>query len=107
MAAKPHIVQQRHQRECVSGHGVNATDPRGGSWGSLVNVNFDAVQEVRVIALGSKAEYGSATGVAVDVLTKVRKQRVSRRSQFLQSARQSRQQRPLNSARASDRIGFI
>lgn len=51
-------------------NGVNATDPRGGSWGSLVNVNFDAVQEVRVIALGSKAEYGSATGVAVDVLTK-------------------------------------
>src|SRR5262249_3872440 len=30
----------------------------------------DAVEEVRVIALGSKAEYGSSTGVAVDVLTK-------------------------------------
>ena len=50
--------------------GVNATDPRGSSWGSLVNVNYDAVEEVRVIALGSKAEYGSATGVAVDVQTK-------------------------------------
>lgn len=50
--------------------GVNSTDPRGSSWGSLVNVNYDAVEEVRVIALGSKAEYGSSTGVAVDVLTK-------------------------------------
>jgi outer membrane receptor protein involved in Fe transport len=50
--------------------GVNATDPRGGSWGTLVNVNYDAVEQVRVIALGSKAEYGSSTGVAVDVLTK-------------------------------------
>ncbi|HSP07104.1 MAG TPA: TonB-dependent receptor, partial [Acidobacteriota bacterium] len=50
--------------------GVNATDPRGASWGSLVNVNYDAVEEVRVIALGSKAEYGSSTGAAVDVLTK-------------------------------------
>ena len=50
--------------------GVNTTDPRGASWGSLVNVNYDNVEEVRVIALGSKAEYGSSTGVAVDVLTK-------------------------------------
>src|SRR5262249_37171567 len=50
--------------------GVNATNPRGGEFGTLVNVNYDAVEEVRVIALGSKAEYGSATGVAVDVLTK-------------------------------------
>ena len=50
--------------------GVNATDPRGSAWGSLVNVNYDTVEEVRVIALGSKAEYGSSTGVAVDVLTK-------------------------------------
>ena len=51
-------------------NGVNSTDPRGGSWGSLVNVNFDTVEEVRVVALGSKAEYGNATGVAVDVVTK-------------------------------------
>lgn len=50
--------------------GVNATNPRGGEFGTLVNVNYDAIQEVRVIALGSKAEYGSASGVSVDVLTK-------------------------------------
>ena len=50
--------------------GVNSTDPRGGSWGTLVNVNYDTVNEVQIIALGSKAEYGSATGVAVNVITK-------------------------------------
>jgi hypothetical protein len=50
--------------------GVNSTDPRGSSWGSLVNVNFDSVEEVKIIALGSKAEYGSSTGVAVNVITK-------------------------------------
>ena len=50
--------------------GVNSTDPRGSSWGSLVNVNFDTVEEVKIIALGSKAEYGSSTGVAVNVITK-------------------------------------
>ena len=51
-------------------NGVDATSPRGGGFGSLVNVNYDTVEEVRLIALGSKAEYGTATGVAVDVLTK-------------------------------------
>jgi len=51
-------------------NGVNATDPRGGGWGTLVNVNYNAVEEVRVVALGAKAEYGSATGVAIDVITK-------------------------------------
>ena len=51
-------------------NGVNATSPRGGGFGSLVNVNYDTVEEVRIIALGAKAEYGSATGVAVDVVTK-------------------------------------
>jgi hypothetical protein len=51
-------------------NGVNATSPRGGGFGSLVNVNYDTVEEVRIVALGPKAEYGSATGVAVDVVTK-------------------------------------
>ncbi|MCP4147723.1 MAG: TonB-dependent receptor [bacterium] len=51
-------------------NGVNTTNPRGSSWGSLVHVNYNAVEEVRVVALGSKAEYGSFSGVAVDVLTK-------------------------------------
>ena len=35
--------------------GVNTTNPRGASWGSLVNVNYDTVQEVQVLALGSRA----------------------------------------------------
>ncbi len=51
-------------------NGVNTTNPRGASWGSLVNVNYDAVQEVRVISLGSRAEYGSFSGAAIDVVTK-------------------------------------
>jgi hypothetical protein len=51
-------------------NGVDATNPRAGSFGSLVNVNYDTVEEVRVVALGSKAEYGSFSGAAIDVLTK-------------------------------------
>ena len=51
-------------------NGVNTTNPRGSSFGSLVRVNYNAVEEVRVVALGSKAEYGSYSGAAIDVLTK-------------------------------------
>jgi hypothetical protein len=51
-------------------NGVDATNPRAGSFGPLVNVNYDAVEEVRIVALGSKAEYGSFSGAAIDVLTK-------------------------------------
>jgi hypothetical protein len=51
-------------------NGVNVTDPTAGSFGSIVNVNYDTVEEVRVVALGSKAEYGSFSGAAIDVLTK-------------------------------------
>ncbi|MGA2363835.1 MAG: TonB-dependent receptor [Candidatus Aminicenantales bacterium] len=51
-------------------NGVNATNPRGASFGPLVHVNYNAVEEVRVVALGSKAEYGSFSGAAIDVLTK-------------------------------------
>jgi hypothetical protein len=51
-------------------NGVNTTNPRSAAYGSLVNVNYNTVEEVRVIALGSKAEYGSYSGVAIDVLTK-------------------------------------
>ncbi|MEW6364862.1 MAG: TonB-dependent receptor [Acidobacteriota bacterium] len=51
-------------------NGVNTTDPRASSFGSLVRVNYDLVKEVRIAALGNKAEYINATGVAVDVVTK-------------------------------------
>lgn len=51
-------------------NGVNTTNPRGASWGSLVKVNYNTVQEVRVVSLGSKAEYGSFSGAAIDVITK-------------------------------------
>jgi outer membrane receptor protein involved in Fe transport len=51
-------------------NGVNTTDPRDAAFGSLVQVNYNNVQEVRVLSLGSKAEYGSFSGAAVDVITK-------------------------------------
>lgn len=51
-------------------NGVNATNPRGAPWGSLVSVNYNTVEEVKILSLGSKAEYGSFGGVAIDVLTK-------------------------------------
>lgn len=51
-------------------NGVNTTNPRLAASGSLVQVNYNAVEEVRVIALGSKAEYGNFSGVAIDVVTK-------------------------------------
>lgn len=51
--------------------GVNTTNPRGASWGSLMNVNYNTVEEVKVLSLGSKAEYGSFSGAAIDVQTKI------------------------------------
>ncbi|HUP50179.1 MAG TPA: TonB-dependent receptor [Thermoanaerobaculia bacterium] len=51
-------------------NGVNSTNPRGAPWGSLVSVNYNTVEEVKILALGSKAEYGSFSGAAIDVLTK-------------------------------------
>jgi hypothetical protein len=51
-------------------NGVDATNPRGAGWGAMVNVNYNTVEEVKVLSLGSKAEYGSFSGAAVDVITK-------------------------------------
>jgi hypothetical protein len=51
-------------------NGVNSTSPQGSAFGSLLRVNYNAVEEVRLIALGSKSEYGAFSGVAIDVLTK-------------------------------------
>jgi hypothetical protein len=51
-------------------NGVDTTNPRGAAWGSMINVNYNNVQEVRIISLGSKAEYGNFSGVAIDVITK-------------------------------------
>ena len=51
-------------------NGVDTTNPRGAAWGSMINVNYNTVQEVRVISLGSKAEYGNFSGAAIDVVTK-------------------------------------
>ncbi len=51
-------------------NGVDTTNPSGAGFGSMINVNYNNVQEVRLISLGSKAEYGNFSGVAIDVITK-------------------------------------
>jgi outer membrane receptor protein involved in Fe transport len=51
-------------------NGVNATNPRGSSWGSMVAVNYNTVEEVKLLSLGTKAEYGNYSGAAIDVITK-------------------------------------
>jgi outer membrane receptor protein involved in Fe transport len=51
-------------------NGVNTTNPRGSAWGSLVAVNYNMVEEVKVLSLGAKAEYGNYSGAAIDVITK-------------------------------------
>jgi outer membrane receptor protein involved in Fe transport len=51
-------------------NGVDTTNPSGAGWGSMINVNYNTIQEVRVISLGSKAEYGNFSGAAIDVITK-------------------------------------
>jgi outer membrane receptor protein involved in Fe transport len=51
-------------------NGVNTTNPRGAAFGPLVKVNYNAVEEVRVVSIGARAEYGSFSGAAIDVLTK-------------------------------------
>src|SRR5581483_10304487 len=35
-------------------NGVNATNPRGAPWGTTVNVNYNTVEQVRIVSLGSK-----------------------------------------------------
>ena len=51
-------------------NGVDTTNPSGAGYGSMINVNYNTIQEVRVISLGSKAEYGNFSGAAIDVITK-------------------------------------
>jgi outer membrane receptor protein involved in Fe transport len=51
-------------------NGVDTTNPRGSAWGSLVAVNYNTVEEVKVLSLGAKAEYGNYSGAAIDVITK-------------------------------------
>lgn len=78
-------------------NGVNTTNPRGGAWGSLVNVNYSTVEEVRVIALGSKAEYGSFSGVAIDVLTKSGSNKIQGNIGFFSKIGTSRNNQPTGS----------
>jgi len=51
-------------------NGVDTTNPSGAGYGSMINVNYNTIQEVRIISLGAKAEYGNFSGAAIDVITK-------------------------------------
>ena len=51
-------------------NGVDTTNPSGAGYGSMINVNYNTVQEVRIISLGAKAEYGNFSGAAIDIVTK-------------------------------------
>jgi outer membrane receptor protein involved in Fe transport len=51
-------------------NGVDTTNPSGAGYGSMINVNYNTIQEVRIISLGAKAEYGNFSGAAIDVVTK-------------------------------------
>jgi len=51
-------------------NGVDTTNPDGAGYGSMINVNYNTIQEVRIISLGAKAEYGNFSGAAIDVVTK-------------------------------------
>ena len=89
---EPHGLRQRDQRERLPHQRRQRHLPRAGSFGSLVNVNYDAVEEVRIVATGSKAEYGSFSGAAIDVLTKSGSNDVPRQRRVLLEARNARRQ---------------
>ena len=73
-------------------NGVDATSPRAGSFGSLVNVNYDAVEEVRIVSTGSKAEYAQLLRRGHRRADQVRQQRISRHRSVVLEAWNGRRQ---------------
>ena len=59
-------------------NGVNATNPEAGAFGTLVNVNYDAVEEVRIVGLGSEGRVRQLLGRDDRRRDQVRQQRVPR-----------------------------
>jgi outer membrane receptor protein involved in Fe transport len=51
-------------------NGIDTTDPVGSFLGSRIIVNYDSIQELKVLSLGAKAEYPSFSGAVIEVLTK-------------------------------------
>ena len=86
-------------------NGVNATNPEAGAFGTLVNVNYDAVDEVRVVGLGSKAEYGSFSGATIDVVTKSGSNAFHGSGAVVLAARIARQQPARRRTTISERPG--
>ena len=70
MQSSPTAYGESGQGNIFLVNGVDTTDPNGAGFGSMINVNYNTIQEVRVISLGSKAEYGNFSGAAIDIITK-------------------------------------
>jgi len=70
MQSSPTAYGESGQGNIFLVNGVDTTNPSGAGFGSMINVNYNTIQEVRVISLGSKAEYGNFSGAAIDVITK-------------------------------------
>ena len=68
-------------------NGVDATIPRAGSFGSLVNVNYDAVEEVRIVAHGIEGRVRQLLRRGHRRADQVRQQRVPRQRSLLLQAR--------------------
>jgi outer membrane receptor protein involved in Fe transport len=70
MQSSPTAYGESGQGNIFLVNGVDTTNPSGAGFGSMINVNYNTIQEVRVISLGSKAEFGNFSGAAIDVVTK-------------------------------------
>ena len=70
MQSSPTAYGESGQGNIFLVNGVDTTNPSGAGFGSMINVNYNTIQEVRIISLGSKAEYGNFSGAAIDVITK-------------------------------------
>jgi Carboxypeptidase regulatory-like domain len=70
MQSSPTAYGESGQGNIFLVNGVDTTNPSGAGFGSMINVNYNTIQEVRVISLGSRAEFGNFSGAAIDVVTK-------------------------------------
>ena len=83
-------------------NGVNATNPEAGSFGTLVNVNYDAVEEVRVVGLGFEGRVRELLGGGGGRRDQVGQQPVPRERRLLLAPRQPVEQ-PAGARRGSRR----
>jgi TonB dependent receptor/Carboxypeptidase regulatory-like domain len=68
ITADPHVFGSTVGENVYLIDGLDTTDPFTATYGT--NFNFDAIEEVSLLAAGFEAEYGRATGGVVNVITK-------------------------------------